>query len=40
MGKDGKLSDLVEKVQAYYPAADVDLLRKAYEFSAKVLQGL
>ena len=39
MGKDGKINDLVEKVQAYYPAADVDLLRKAYEFSAKVHQG-
>jgi guanosine-3',5'-bis(diphosphate) 3'-pyrophosphohydrolase len=39
MGKDGKISDLVEKVQAYYPGADVDLLRKAYEFSAKVHQG-
>ena len=39
MSRETKIGDLVEKVQTYYPAADVDLLRKAYEFSAKVHKG-
>src|ERR687887_370915 len=39
MGKEVKINDLVEKVQSYYPAADVELVRRAYEFSAKVHQG-
>src|SRR5438132_7877267 len=39
MSKEIKISDLVEKVQSYYPAANVDLIRKAYDFSAKVHQG-
>src|SRR5437867_7651759 len=39
MSKEIKISDLVEKVQSYYPAANVDLIRKAYEFSAKVHKG-
>jgi len=39
MNKDVKISGLVEKVQAYYPAADVELIRKAYDFSAKVHAG-
>ena len=39
MSKEIKIADLVEKVQSYYPAADVDLIRKAYDFSAKVHQG-
>ena len=39
MVKDGKITDLVEKVQSYYPAADAELMRSAYEFSAKVHQG-
>src|ERR1044071_5429066 len=39
MAKDGKINDLVEKVQAYYPAADADLLRRAYDFSARMHQG-
>ena len=34
-----KLNDLVEKVQSYYPAAEVELIRKAYDFSAKVHTG-
>ncbi len=34
-----KLNDLVEKVQSYYPAADVALIRKAYDFSARVHTG-
>src|SRR5437773_1802215 len=39
MSKEIKISDLVEKVQSYYPAANVDLIREAYEFSAKVHKG-
>ena len=34
-----KIGDLVEKVQSYHPAADVEVIRKAYEFSAKVHKG-
>jgi len=37
--KDSKITDLVEKVQSYYPAADAQLIQAAYEFSAKVHQG-
>ena len=39
MSKDIKISELVEKVQSYYPAADGEIIRTAYEFSAKVHQG-
>ncbi len=39
MGKDLKISDLIEKIHSYYPAADVELIRKAYDFSANVHQG-
>ncbi len=39
MSKDSKISELVEKVQSYYPAADGEIIRTAYEFSAKVHQG-
>src|SRR5512141_1046755 len=39
MSKETKLHELVEKVQAYFPAADVDLIRKAHDFSAKVHTG-
>ena len=39
MSKELKIADLVDKVQSYYPAADVELIRKAYDFSAKVHQG-
>jgi len=39
MNKDVKMNDLVGKVQSYYPAADVELIRKAYDFSAKVHTG-
>jgi GTP diphosphokinase / guanosine-3',5'-bis(diphosphate) 3'-diphosphatase len=39
MSKDIKIADLIEKVQSYHPAADVEVIRKAYEFSAKVHQG-
>src|SRR3990172_2239415 len=37
--KDSKVNDLVEKVRSYYPAADGELIRKAYDFTAKVHQG-
>lgn len=39
MAKEIKINELVEKVQSYYPAADIDLIRSAYDFSAKVHQG-
>jgi len=39
MSKETKVADLIEKVQTYFPAADVDLIRKAYEFSARVHHG-
>ena len=39
MSKDIKINDLVEKVQSYFPSADVELIRKAYDFSARVHQG-
>src|SRR5262249_60593339 len=39
VGKETKITDLVDKVQSYYPAADVELIRKAYDFSARVHQG-
>src|SRR5512138_815418 len=34
-----RLNDILDKVTAYNPAADLDLIRKAYVFSAKVHQG-
>ncbi len=34
-----RLEDIVERIQVYNPDADVDLLRRAYIFSAKVHQG-
>ncbi len=34
-----RLEDIVERIQSYNPDADVDLLRRAYIFSAKVHQG-
>ncbi len=39
MSKEIKVSDLIEKVQQYYPAADFDLIRRAYDFSADVHRG-
>jgi GTP pyrophosphokinase len=39
MGKETKVSELVEKVQAYHPTGDVELIRRAYDFSAKVHEG-
>ncbi|HEX2770254.1 MAG TPA: HD domain-containing protein, partial [Geobacteraceae bacterium] len=34
-----RLNDILDKVSVYNPAADLDLIRKAYVFSAKVHQG-
>ena len=34
-----RLSDILDKVQSYHPEADIDLIKKAYVFSAKVHQG-
>ncbi|MGE5218543.1 MAG: RelA/SpoT family protein [Chloroflexota bacterium] len=39
MTKEAKISDLLDKVRSYYPTANVELIRKAYDFSAKVHQG-
>ncbi|HEX9880821.1 MAG TPA: HD domain-containing protein, partial [Candidatus Binatia bacterium] len=39
MSKELRIGDLVDKVQAYYPTADVDMIRAAYEFSAQVHKG-
>ena len=34
-----RLEDIVERIQGYHPDTDVDLLRRAYIFSAKAHQG-
>src|SRR6267143_738477 len=34
-----RLNDILEKVSAYHADADLDLVKKAYVFSAKVHQG-
>jgi GTP pyrophosphokinase len=34
-----RLEDIVERIQSYHPDADVDLLRRAYIYSAKAHQG-
>src|SRR5574340_145748 len=34
-----RLEDIVERVQSSHPDADVDLIRRAYIYSAKVHQG-
>jgi GTP pyrophosphokinase len=34
-----RLEDIVERIQSYHPEADVDLLRRAYIFSAKAHRG-
>ncbi|MGH7770716.1 MAG: RelA/SpoT family protein [Candidatus Binatia bacterium] len=39
MSKETRVSDLVDKVKAYYPTADVGMIRQAYDFSAKVHKG-
>ena len=39
MSRELRISDLMEKVQSYYPVADINVIRKAYEFSARVHKG-
>ncbi|MBI4527660.1 MAG: bifunctional (p)ppGpp synthetase/guanosine-3',5'-bis(diphosphate) 3'-pyrophosphohydrolase [Deltaproteobacteria bacterium] len=39
MSREPRINELTEKVQSYYPSADVELIRRAYEFSAKVHKG-
>ena len=39
MSREPKVTDLMEKIQAYHPTADVGLIRQAYDFSAKVHKG-
>jgi len=34
-----RLNDIIERVQSYNPTADIDVIRRAYVFSAKVHQG-
>ncbi|MEI6126660.1 MAG: RelA/SpoT family protein, partial [Pseudomonadota bacterium] len=34
-----RINDVLEQITSYYPEADVDLIRKAYVFSAKVHHG-
>src|SRR5258708_8609201 len=34
-----RLNDIVERVSSYRPEADLDIIKKAYVFSAKVHQG-
>ena len=34
-----RLNDIIDQVQAYHPAADIDLIKKAYVYSAKVHAG-
>jgi GTP pyrophosphokinase len=39
MGSQLRLNDIIEQVTAYHPDADVDLIKKAYVYSAKVHAG-
>ncbi|MEE9143750.1 MAG: bifunctional (p)ppGpp synthetase/guanosine-3',5'-bis(diphosphate) 3'-pyrophosphohydrolase [Candidatus Binatia bacterium] len=39
MSKELRVSDLVTKVQSYHPMADVEMVRRAYDFTAKVHRG-
>ncbi|NIO08712.1 MAG: RelA/SpoT family protein [Deltaproteobacteria bacterium] len=36
MSREIRVSDLIEKVQAYHPTADIETIRRAYDFSAQV----
>jgi (p)ppGpp synthase/HD superfamily hydrolase len=33
------LNELIDKVRGYYPVADVDMIRRAHDFSAQVHKG-
>lgn len=39
MSRELRIGDLVERVQGYYPKGEVDAIRRAYDFSAKVHKG-
>ena len=39
MSREVRVNDLVERVQGYHPTADVETIRRAYDFSAKVHKG-
>jgi GTP pyrophosphokinase len=39
MSKEPRISDLVQKIQAYHPGADTEMIGRAYDFSAKVHKG-
>lgn len=39
MSKEPKISELVTKIQGYNPAADIEVIRQAYDFSATVHKG-
>ncbi|TAK08736.1 bifunctional (p)ppGpp synthetase/guanosine-3',5'-bis(diphosphate) 3'-pyrophosphohydrolase, partial [bacterium] len=39
MSKEPKVGELVTKVQGYHPTADVEMIRRAFDFSAKVHKG-
>jgi GTP diphosphokinase / guanosine-3',5'-bis(diphosphate) 3'-diphosphatase len=39
MSKEPRIKDLTEKVLAYHPTADVEMIRRAYDFSARVHEG-
>jgi GTP pyrophosphokinase len=39
MSREVRINDLVERVQSYHPTADVETIRRAYDFSAKVHKG-
>lgn len=39
MSKEPRVTDLVEKVLAYHPTAEVEMIRQAHDFSARVHKG-
>lgn len=39
MSREPKINELVEKIQAYHPGAEVELIRRAYDFSARMHKG-
>jgi len=39
MSKEPSISDLITKVQSYHPTADGEMIRRAYDFSARVHKG-
>lgn len=39
MSKEPRVNDLMEKILAYHPTANVEMIRQAYDFSARVHEG-